>query len=378
MARPRKVVFFSHHQKTYKGRLFTTALHQPPHAAHKHLSRTRTMSPGQRRSLTSSLHPQTTVHRRSPRKPHPGFDRTQAPHKGRVLARRRAPTFCRVWFRRSVVWRSGGEKGDPDFQQMCKSFFTYIHTFSRVTSNFERKLIISCRPSVSIVSFLKKRRCSKKPLSIADPDPSSKTKTTRGRVDRQHHPKERSTAQGEGGRKQHHPKGGGGGEEELLSPFGGAAVLISFLSGAAFHPSSFGCWCVSGESCATQRRGRSGSNPSLVPQKKEESSTTKKKEDGGKLDHPRGENSSTRSPPTREREDHHCPSLSLLLFFFFSFFFPSFFYVFTFYSVLQLCHRISPEIWKQRLKVRSMRFKVLKQIYRPHVIHCTVQRKTFF
>ena len=59
--------------------LFTSHFSHPC----KDLPRTRTKPPAQRRSLTSALYPQTTVHRHGPRKPHASFDRKQAPHRGK-------------------------------------------------------------------------------------------------------------------------------------------------------------------------------------------------------------------------------------------------------------------------------------------------------
>ena len=50
----------------------------PP--ALKHLPRTRTKPPAQRRLLTSAMYPQTTMYRRSPTDPRARFDHTDIPH----------------------------------------------------------------------------------------------------------------------------------------------------------------------------------------------------------------------------------------------------------------------------------------------------------
>ena len=62
-------------------------------AAPKHLPRTRTKDPAQRRWLTSVLYLQTTVHRHSPRKPLASF---HSPARRAVLAWRRAPAVARL------------------------------------------------------------------------------------------------------------------------------------------------------------------------------------------------------------------------------------------------------------------------------------------
>ena len=49
-------------------------------AALKHLPRTRTKPPAQRRLLTSALYPQTAMYRRSPTDPRARFDHTDIPH----------------------------------------------------------------------------------------------------------------------------------------------------------------------------------------------------------------------------------------------------------------------------------------------------------
>ena len=75
------------------------------HTASKHLPRTRTKLPAQRRPLTSVLYPSTIVHRHSPRKP-TGLRRPHAsPVPRAVLTWRRAPIVghqlsCRVKRRR--------------------------------------------------------------------------------------------------------------------------------------------------------------------------------------------------------------------------------------------------------------------------------------
>ena len=61
----------------------------------KHLPHTK--PPAQRRPLTSTLYPQTTVHRHSPREPHASLNCTRAPQRAFLAWRRaRSPTSCRV------------------------------------------------------------------------------------------------------------------------------------------------------------------------------------------------------------------------------------------------------------------------------------------
>ncbi len=75
--------------------------------APKHLPRTRTKPPAQRRPLTSALFPQPTVHQHSPRKPHASVDRAHAPHKRHSWHGDARPMSATSWLLRVAC--SGGK-----------------------------------------------------------------------------------------------------------------------------------------------------------------------------------------------------------------------------------------------------------------------------